>query len=52
MDKQFFQMQEEGVYELLGSSPQGLTSAEAAARLERERRNVLEKKGGFPCGGS
>ncbi len=48
LDKQFFQTQEEDVFGLLGSSPEGLTSGEAAARLEREGRNVLEKKRAVP----
>ncbi len=48
MDSKVFLTPEEQVYELLGSDPQGLTSTEAAARLEREGRNVLEKKRAVP----
>jgi len=48
LDKQIFQTPEEGVFELLDSSPKGLTAEEADKRLDESGRNILEKKRGTP----
>ncbi len=43
MDRSIFATPEEGIYELLDTSSQGLTQEEAERRLEEAGRNVLEK---------
>ncbi len=43
MDKAVFATPEDAVYALFDSSPQGLTPAEAARRLDQDGRNVLQK---------
>jgi len=48
LDKQVFHLPEDKVYELLGSTPEGLTAEEASKRLEKYGRNVLEAKRGTP----
>ncbi|MHB8780093.1 MAG: cation-translocating P-type ATPase [Candidatus Geothermincolia bacterium] len=48
MDKTVFQAAEERVYALLGSSPGGLTSSQAASLMEEVGRNVLQKKRAVP----
>ncbi|MCJ7652342.1 MAG: HAD-IC family P-type ATPase, partial [Actinobacteria bacterium] len=48
MDKSFYSKHEEEVLALLETGPEGLSSQEASGRLEREGRNVLEKKRGTP----
>ena len=48
MDKKIFEVSEDQVFELLGSSQNGLTSEEANRHLLEVGRNVLEAKRGTP----
>jgi len=48
MEKNFYSKPEEEVLALLESGPDGLSSQDASGRLEREGRNVLERKRGTP----
>ncbi|MCR4399619.1 MAG: cation-transporting P-type ATPase, partial [Syntrophomonadaceae bacterium] len=48
MDKQVYLSRQDEIFDVLESGPQGLTGEEAARRLERYGRNILEKKGGVP----
>jgi magnesium-transporting ATPase (P-type) len=48
LDKQVYLSRQDEIFDVLESGPQGLTGEEAARRLERYGRNILEKKGGVP----
>ncbi len=48
MEEAIYTTPEDGVFELLESTPEGLRYDEAARRLDVEGRNVLEKKRGTP----
>lgn len=48
MDSRVYQQPDDQVFDLLGSSPEGLTAEEAARRLEQYGKNVLEAKRGTP----
>jgi magnesium-transporting ATPase (P-type) len=48
MEEAIYTTPEDGVFDLLESTPQGLRYDEAARRLDIEGRNVLEKKRGTP----
>jgi magnesium-transporting ATPase (P-type) len=48
MDQAIFMTAEEEVFDLLGTSPDGLDSREAARRLEESGKNVIEKKRSTP----
>lgn len=48
MEREIYSTPEDGVFELLKSSPNGLRPDEAARRLDEYGRNVLEKKRGTP----
>ena len=48
MEKEIYSTPEDGIFELLESSPEGLRPDEAAKRLDEYGRNLLEKKRGTP----
>ncbi len=48
LENKIYAVPETAVFEYLDSSPNGLTSSEAAQRLENEGRNVIEKRRGMP----
>ena len=48
MEEAIYATPEDGVFELLESTPEGLRYDEAARRLDVEGRNVLERKRGTP----
>ena len=48
MDSRIYTTPESGIFELLGTAPEGLSSQDAARRLEEAGRNVIEKRRGVP----